>query len=104
MESLAEAAEAAFRTFQDWLASIERATSFWQDRRFLFGLIGQTNKANLRTLRSKREDIVSRFERLVKGVKKQDRQLDLMMAGLNRMELIRWQLGGGMPSWREGNS
>ena len=61
----------------------------------VYSMLGQTNKANRRALFLKRREqrIIGRFERMVTGALRQDRELDLMMAQQYRMQLISRQLG-----------
>ena len=111
-------AEDALRAVQEWLTAIPREilkklhpdnlfyvmrpNPLWPLRRFTIGKLGQTNKANLQILNERRRNIISRFETLVRGTLKQDRQLDFAFQEQNRMALIGWQLGGRYPSWRPG--
>ena len=111
-------AEDALRAVQEWLTAIPREilkklspdslfyvlrpNPLWPLRRFTIGKLGQTNKANLEILNERRRNIISRFETLVGGTLKQERQLDRAIAEQNRMALIGWQLGGRYPSWRPG--
>ena len=114
-------AEDALRAVQEWLTAIPREilkklspdslfyvlrpNPLWPLRRFTTGKLGQTSKANLEILNERRRNIVSRFETLVRGTLKQERQLDWAMAEQNRMALIGWQLNmgeGRYPSWRPG--
>ena len=107
-------AEDALRAVQEWLTAIPRVilnkvgvqvfNPLWQIRRFTIGKLGQTNKANLQILNERRGNIISRFERLVTGAIKAERQLDLAKAERDRMALIRYQLGGDRPWWRRGGS
>ena len=113
-------AEDALRAVQEWLTAIPREilkklfpeslfyvlrpNPLWPLRRFTIGKLGQTNKANLEILNERRRNIISRFETLVGGTLRQDRQLDQAMAEQNRMALIRYQLGGDKPWWRRGAS
>ena len=89
-------AEDALRVVQDWLTAIPREilkklsperlfyvlrpNPLWPLRRFTTGKLGQTNKANLEILNERRRNIISRFETLVRGTLKQERQLDWAMA------------------------
>ena len=112
-------AEDALRAVHEWLTVIPREilkklsperlfyvlrpNPWWPLRRFTTGKLGQTNKANLEILNERRRNIISRFETLVGGTLRQDRQLDRAMAEQNRMALIRYQLGEGRyPIWRAG--
>ena len=95
-------AEDALRAVQEWLTAIPRdilkklfptslyyvlrPNPLWQLRRFTIGKLGQTNKANLQILNERRGNIISRFERLVTGAIKAERQLDRAIAEQNRMQ------------------
>ena len=79
--------------FQSLVANAE--VQYWQVRPNKQGKPPQI-------LNERRGNIISRFERLVTGAIKQDRQLDWAIAEENRMELIKWQAGGRYPSWRPG--
>ena len=111
-------AENALRAVQEWLTAIPREilkkmhpgiyvmrpNPLWPLRRFTTGKLGQTSKANLEILNKRRRNIISRFESLVTGAIKAERQLDLAIAERDRMALIRYQLGGDKPWWRRGGS
>ena len=117
-------AEDALRAVQEWLTAIPREilkklspdslfyvlrpNPLWPLRRFTIGKLGQTNKANLEILNERRRNIISRFERLVGGTLKQERQKNWEIAEQNRDALLGWQIGkitGNLiryPSWRPG--
>ena len=90
-------AEDALRVVQEWLTVIP--LKYW---RLTIGKLGQTNKANLRILNERRGNIISRFERLVGGVIGLGLRDRWATAEQNRMQLVRFKLGGRYPSWRPG--
>ena len=80
-------------TFQSLVATTE--VQYWQVRPNKQGKPPDSDD-------ERRRNIISRFETLVGGTLKQERQLDRAIAEQNRMALIGWQLGGRYPSWRPG--